>query len=134
MGEEMWRGRDCWERAGPPGRTGDSVAATWVVLVGFAAGCLRGANCECRRWAWPLSWEYDVAICDAPRACQRPPPGSYVLAGGYARPPQPTPRPDRRGLVTTVGLVLAIVLATAALVVGIIAINRPAASSSASQT
>jgi hypothetical protein len=58
-----------------------------------------------------------------------PPPGPYVPPGGYASSPQPPPTPRNRGLLITAGLVTAILLATAALVVGIIAINRPTATS-----
>jgi len=56
-----------------------------------------------------------------------PPPGSYMPPGSYAPPPQPTPPPRKRGLLVAGGLALAIMLATAALVVGIIAISRPTA-------
>jgi hypothetical protein len=60
-----------------------------------------------------------------------PPPGPYVPPGGYAPSPQPPPTPPNRGLLITAGLVTAILLATAALVVGIIAISRPTATTSA---
>jgi hypothetical protein len=60
-----------------------------------------------------------------------PPPGPYVPPGGYAPSPQPPPTPRNRGLLITAGLVAAILLATAALVVGIIAISRPTITTSA---
>jgi hypothetical protein len=55
-----------------------------------------------------------------------PSPGSYPQPSDYAH----APRPRRRGLLTIVGLVTAILLASAALAVGIVAINRPTASTS----
>jgi hypothetical protein len=60
-----------------------------------------------------------------PPGVPTPPPG-YYPPGDYAH----APRPRRRGLLTTVGLVTAILLASAALAVGIIAVNRPTASTS----
>jgi hypothetical protein len=60
-----------------------------------------------------------------------PPPGPYIPPGGYAPQPQPTPLPRKRGLLITAGVITAILLATAALVVGIIAISRPTATTSA---
>jgi hypothetical protein len=59
-----------------------------------------------------------------PPGVPTPPPGDYAQA----------PRPRRRGLLTTVGLVTAILLATAALAVGIIAVKRPTASTSPGRT
>jgi hypothetical protein len=69
-----------------------------------------------------------------PPGVPTPPPGSYVPPGGYGPPPPPAPRPPKRGVLVAVGLVMAILLATAALVVGIIAINRPLSGPSASRT
>jgi hypothetical protein len=57
------------------------------------------------------------------------PPGSFMPPGGYAPPPLPTPR-RKRGLLVAGGLVLSILLAIAALVVGVIAISRPTSTSS----
>jgi hypothetical protein len=54
--------------------------------------------------------------------------------GGYAQAPPPAPRPRKRRLLTTVGLVTTILLAIAALVVGIIAISRPTSSPSPNRT
>lgn len=54
--------------------------------------------------------------------------------GGYVPQPQPTPPPRKRGLLMAGALVTAIVLATAALVVGIIAISRPTVSTTADRT
>jgi hypothetical protein len=56
-----------------------------------------------------------------------PPPGVYGL------PPQPPLPPRKRGRLITAGLVTAILLATAALVVGIVAITRPTSSTLANQ-
>ena len=67
----------------------------------------------------------------APSGMPHPQPGSYMPPGSYPPPPQPTPPPPKRGLLITAGLVTAILLATAALVVGIIAISRPTATTSA---
>jgi hypothetical protein len=63
-----------------------------------------------------------------------PPPGSYPPPGGYAPPPQPSPPRGKRGLLVAGGLVLAILLATAALVVGIIGLIRPTPSTPANRT
>jgi hypothetical protein len=70
----------------------------------------------------------------APHGVPAAPPGSFMPPGAYAQPPQPTPPPHKRGLLITAGLVMAILLATAALVVGIIAISRPTSSTSANPT
>ena len=67
----------------------------------------------------------------APSGMPHPQPGSYMPPGSYPPPPQPPPPPPKRGLLITAGLVTAILLATAALVVGIIAISRPTATTSA---
>jgi hypothetical protein len=60
-----------------------------------------------------------------PPGAPNPPPGPYLPQGGYGHVPPPTPPPRKRGLLAIAGLVTAILLATAALVVGIIALNRP---------
>jgi hypothetical protein len=52
----------------------------------------------------------------------------------YAQPPQPTPPPRKRGLLMTVGLAITALLATAALVVGVIAISRPTTTTPANGT
>jgi hypothetical protein len=69
-----------------------------------------------------------------PPGAPNPPPGSYPPPGGYAQAPPPTPRPRKRGLLVAVSLVMSILLATAALVVGVIAISRPTSSPSPNRT
>ena len=66
----------------------------------------------------------------APSGMPHPQPGPYLPRHSYAQPPQPPP-PRKRGLLMTIGLATAILLATAALVVGIIAISRPTTTTSA---
>lgn len=62
-----------------------------------------------------------------------PPPGPHMQPVAYG-PPQPFPNPpQRRGLLSAVGLASAIVLSIAALIVGIISLNRPTASTASSQ-
>jgi hypothetical protein len=70
----------------------------------------------------------------APSGMPHPQPGPYLPPGSYAPPPQPTPPPRKRGLLITAGLVTAILLATAALVVGIIGISRPTTTTLANPT
>jgi hypothetical protein len=67
-----------------------------------------------------------------PPGAPTPPPGYYPPSGGYGQAPPPAPPPlqRKRGLLATAGLVTAILLATAALVVGIIALSRPTPNSS----
>jgi len=62
------------------------------------------------------------------------PPGPYMPAGSYAQQPQPTQPPRKRGLLVAGGLVLSTLLATAALVVGIIGLTRPTSSPPSIQT
>lgn len=69
-----------------------------------------------------------------PPGAPNPPPGSYPPPGGYAQAPPPTPRPRKRGLLVAVSLVMSILLATAALVVGVIAISRPTSIPSPNRT
>jgi hypothetical protein len=69
-----------------------------------------------------------------PPGVPTPPPGSYMPPGGYGQAPPPAQRPRKRGLLITAGLVTLILLATAALVVSIIAINRPTSGPSANRT
>jgi hypothetical protein len=69
-----------------------------------------------------------------PPGVPTPPPGSYMPPSGYAQAPPPAQRPRKRGLLVTAGLVTAILLATAALVVGIIAISRPTSGPSPNRT
>jgi uncharacterized membrane protein len=59
-----------------------------------------------------------------PPGAPNPPPGSYPPAGGYGQALPPTRRPRKRGLLVAAGLVMAIVLAVAALAVGIVALKR----------
>jgi hypothetical protein len=66
---------------------------------------------------------------EAPSGVPAPPPGSYMPPAGYGPPPPDAIR--QRGLLHTVGLASAISLAVAALVVAIVALDRPAASTSA---
>jgi hypothetical protein len=68
-----------------------------------------------------------------PHGVPTPPSGPHIPPGSYAQPPQPSPQPRERGRLITAGPVLAIVLATAALVLGIIAISRPTSSTTANQ-
>jgi hypothetical protein len=66
---------------------------------------------------------------EAPSGVPNLPPGSYMPPAGYG-PPPPLGLPSRRGMLSTVGLAVAVFLAVAALIVAIVALNRPAASPS----
>jgi len=70
----------------------------------------------------------------APSGMPQPQPGQYLPPHSYAQPPQPTPPPGKRGLLMTVGLAITALLATAALVVGVIAISRPTTTTPANRT
>jgi hypothetical protein len=71
---------------------------------------------------------------EAPSGVPYPPPGPAMPPGDYG-PPQPFPdRPQRRRLLPAVGLASAILLATAALLVGIIGLNRPTTNTSTVQS
>jgi hypothetical protein len=66
---------------------------------------------------------------EAPSGVPYPPSSPHLPPPGYEPPPFPDPR-RRRGTLSTIGLASAILLAIAALVVGIIGLNRPAESTS----
>jgi hypothetical protein len=66
---------------------------------------------------------------EAPSGVPYPPSSPHLPPPGYEPPPFPDPR-RRRGTLSTIGLASAILLAIAALIVGIIGLNRPAESSS----
>ncbi len=70
---------------------------------------------------------------EAPSGVPNLPPGSYMPPAGYGPPPPPG-RPRSPGLFTAIGLASAILLAVAGLIVGIIGLNRPPASTSTSQS
>ena len=71
---------------------------------------------------------------EAPSGVPNPPSRSFVPPAGYGPPPPPSP-PQRRGAFSAVGLPSAILLAIAALIVGIVGLNRTAGTtSSTSQT
>jgi hypothetical protein len=63
---------------------------------------------------------------EAPSGLPDPPSGPFMQPIGYG-PPQPHPNPPQRpGHRSTLGLASAILLAIAALIVGIVGLNRPA--------
>jgi hypothetical protein len=66
---------------------------------------------------------------EAPSGVPYPPLSPHLPPPGYEPPPFPDPR-RRRGTLSTIGLASAILLAVAALIVGIVGLNRPAASTS----